>query len=55
MRTIKNQVAITLPNVMCLCSTANEDFTDGSIEEMGKKLASEVKKYIQDWCYSKDG
>lgn len=55
MRSLKNYVALTLPNVMCLSSSANEDLTDGSIADMGSRLASEVKRYIQDWCYTKDG
>ena len=51
---IKNYVSLTLPNALCLCSSANEEFTDGNIDHMGKNLANEVKKYITDWCYSKD-
>lgn len=55
MRMIKNQVSLSLPNAMCYCSCANEEMTDRNIEEMGLNLANEVKKYITDWCYSKDG
>jgi hypothetical protein len=39
MRSLKNYISLSLPNSMCLCSTANEDMTDSSIEEMGRKLA----------------
>lgn len=55
MRAMKNQVAsLNLPRVLCLCSSSNEELTEGSIEIMGINLAKEVKKYIKDWCYSKD-
>lgn len=54
MRTFKNYVSLTLPNALCHASSVNEEFTDGNIEDMGKKLAIEVKKHITDWCFSKD-
>jgi len=34
------------PEVMFLCSSANEEDTECDIMEMGEKLANEVKKYI---------
>lgn len=55
MRTIKNQVSLYLPRALCLCSSANEDMTEGSIDLMGSNLAKEVRKYIKDWCFSRDG
>lgn len=54
MRTLKNQVQLLMPHALCLSSSANEDATDGDIAEMGVRLANEVKKYIADWCFSKD-
>jgi len=29
--------------------------TEGSIEVMGENLSQEVKKFIKEWCYSRDG
>lgn len=55
MRALKNHVALALPRVLCMCSSANEDMTEGSIDQMGKNLANEVTKFIRDWCYSRDG
>lgn len=55
MRAMKNYVSLALPKALCLCSSANEDLTEGSIELMGLNLSKEVTKYIKDWCYSKDG
>ena len=34
---------------MILCSSANEEQTDGEISKMGIRLASEVKGYIDEW------
>ena len=39
MRTLKNVIAIAMPEAIFLCSTANEQDTDGDILEMGYKLA----------------
>ena len=38
-----------------MSSSINEEMTEGSISDMGHKLAGEVSKYISDWCFSKDG
>lgn len=35
-----------------MCSSANEDYTDGDIWDMGKRLAEETKKFINEWCPS---
>ena len=55
MRGLKNYVALNLPRALCLCSVANESSTEGSIDKMGSNLATEVKKFIKDWCFSRDG
>ena len=34
---------------MILCSSSNEEQTDGEIGKMGIRLASEVKSYIDEW------
>ncbi len=35
---------------MFLCSSSNEDFTEGDISEMGIRLSSEVNSYINQYC-----
>ena len=42
MRMFKNIISLALPESMFLCSTANEDSTEGDILEMGIKLSKEV-------------
>ncbi len=54
MRIFKNHVQLNNPKVICYSSTANENSTEGSIEQMGKNLAKEVKKYIKEFCFAKD-
>jgi hypothetical protein len=54
MRIFKNNVQFNNPKVICYSSTANEEATEGSIGQMGKNLAKEVKKYIREYCYAKD-
>lgn len=54
MMIFKNHVQLYNPKVICYSSTANEDATEGSIEQMGKNLAKEIKKYIREYCYAKD-
>ncbi len=49
MRLFKNNISIVYPETLFLCSTSNEDTTDGEISEMGLRLAGEVMNYIQDW------
>lgn len=39
MRLLKNSISMAFPSVVFLCSTANEDDTEGNIEVMGRKLA----------------
>jgi pimeloyl-ACP methyl ester carboxylesterase len=50
MRLMKNNLALLYPEAVFLCSTCNEDNTEGDIEEMGTPLAQEVVNYICDWC-----
>mmetsp|Transcript_110309 Transcript_110309/g.172498 ORF Transcript_110309/g.172498 Transcript_110309/m.172498 type:complete len:752 (-) Transcript_110309:227-2482(-) len=50
MRLMKNNLALLFPEAIFLCSTANEDLTDGDLNESGIRLAQEVMNYIQDWC-----
>jgi hypothetical protein len=46
MRLLKNNIALLFPEAMFLCSSSNEDFTEGDILKMGVRLAQEVNTYI---------
>jgi len=50
MRLLKDNLSLLHPNALFLCSSSNEDCTDGDINEMGKNLAFEIKSFIQEWC-----
>merc|ERR1719487_2710204 len=50
MRLMKNNVALLYPDAIFLCSSSNEDNTEGDMNEMGIRLAQEVVNYICDWC-----
>jgi len=50
MRLFKNNLSILYPNALFLCSSQNEDQTEGDIFDMGKNLANEVTMFINDWC-----
>lgn len=39
MRLLKNNIALLFPEAMFLCSSANEEFTEGDIFEMGVRLS----------------
>lgn len=39
MRTLKNMIAISMPEALFLCATSNENDTDSDINDMGYKLA----------------
>eukprot|EP00330_Aristerostoma_sp_ATCC50986_P007813 CAMPEP_0114583062 /NCGR_PEP_ID=MMETSP0125-20121206/6886_1 /TAXON_ID=485358 ORGANISM="Aristerostoma sp., Strain ATCC 50986" /NCGR_SAMPLE_ID=MMETSP0125 /ASSEMBLY_ACC=CAM_ASM_000245 /LENGTH=177 /DNA_ID=CAMNT_0001776325 /DNA_START=1288 /DNA_END=1818 /DNA_ORIENTATION=+ len=54
MRRFKDNIAYLYPESLFLCSSANEDFTEGHIEEMGARLASEVVAYIKEWVPGKN-
>ena len=51
MRSFKNIISLALPEALFLCSAANEDgLTEGSIFEMGERLANEVIQFIRESC-----
>mmetsp|Transcript_7818 Transcript_7818/g.24319 ORF Transcript_7818/g.24319 Transcript_7818/m.24319 type:complete len:777 (-) Transcript_7818:77-2407(-) len=50
MRLLKNHIALLHPLAICLCSTANEDDTERDIEQMGERLAEEVREFVNTWC-----
>jgi hypothetical protein len=52
MRQIKSSLSLMFPNTLFLNSSANEQYTDGDIWEMGDKLANEVKSFISENCPS---
>jgi len=39
MRMLKNIISVALPDCLFLCSNANENDTEGSIPDMGYRLA----------------
>ncbi len=49
MRLIKNNISLINPSCVFLASNANQDDTECDLEEMGKRLATEVKGFIKDW------
>jgi len=50
MRLLKNNIALLFPEAMFLQSSANEDYTEGDIQEMGVRLAQEVSSFISQYC-----
>ncbi|PHJ23597.1 serine esterase protein [Cystoisospora suis] len=48
MRLLRNNISVFFPAATFLCSSANQDHTEGDIEMMGKRLADEVHSHIQD-------
>lgn len=50
MRLLKNNLSLLYPEALFLCSNANEETTEGDINEMGVRLAQEVVNYITEWC-----
>lgn len=48
MRLLKNNIALMHSDAIFMISSANERHTDGDILQMGKRLAAEVEKYIED-------
>src|SRR5574343_17191 len=50
MRLLKNNIALLFPEAMFLCSSANEEHTEGDIFEMGVRLSQEVNSYISQYC-----
>jgi len=49
LRLLKNTISYLYPDTMILCSSSNEEQTDGEISKMGIRLASEVKSYVDEW------
>lgn len=50
MRLFKNLLNVRYSNAHFICSSSNENSTEGDIANMGKNLANEIKKYIIQWC-----
>jgi hypothetical protein len=50
MRLMKNNIALLYPDAIFLCSTSNEENTEGDISDMGIRLAQEVVNYVCAWC-----
>eukprot|EP00744_Colponema_vietnamica_P009335 GILI01013284.1.p1 GENE.GILI01013284.1~~GILI01013284.1.p1 ORF type:complete len:369 (+),score=101.19 GILI01013284.1:46-1107(+) len=50
MRLMKNNIATLFPDSLFLCSSINEDHTEGDISVMGSRLAQEVNHHIAEWC-----
>jgi len=50
MKLLKNYISLAHPEAMFLCSSINEDNTEGDIAEMGDKLSSEVINFITENC-----
>ncbi len=50
MKLLKNVMSILHPEILYMCSQANEDYTEGDIDDMGERLAQEVKQCINDNC-----
>ena len=52
MKLLKNHMNYLHSEAMFLCSSINEDNTEGDIADMGEKLANEVITFICDNCPS---
>lgn len=50
MKLFKNYISLAHPEAMFLCSSINEDNTEGNIAEMGEKLATEIINFITENC-----
>lgn len=50
MRLWKNRLSLLFPHVICHLSTANEQSTEGNIEEMGQRLSAEIDQFITSTC-----
>lgn len=50
MKLFKNYISLAHPEAMFLCSSINEENTEGNIQEMGEKLATEVINFISENC-----
>jgi len=54
MRMFKNIIQQALPESLFLCSSANEQDTEGDIGDMGHRLAQEVHNFIRESCPGKN-
>jgi pimeloyl-ACP methyl ester carboxylesterase len=52
MRRLRNYLKVVHPDVVVHCSQSNEGSTEGSIDAMGERLATEVLLYIEEWVRS---
>ena len=50
MKLFKNYINLEHPEDMFLCSSSNEDNTEGNIVDMGVKLANEVINFVNENC-----
>ncbi|CAD7970957.1 unnamed protein product [Amoebophrya sp. A120] len=50
LRMIKNAIVVQFPEVFFLCSSSNEDQTEGDISAMGERLFEEVDSFACDNC-----
>lgn len=50
MKLFKNYINLEHPEDMFLCSSANEDNTEGNIVDMGVKLANEIINFVNENC-----
>jgi len=50
MRLMKNNIALLYPKALYLCSSSNEEDTEGDLQQMGENLADEVRRFVRDWC-----
>lgn len=50
MKLFKNYISLAHPEAMFLCSSINEENTEGNIQEMGEKLSTEVINFISENC-----
>ncbi len=49
MKLIKNNLALVNSSLVFLSSNANQEDTECDFDEMGKRLANEVRLYLKDW------
>lgn len=47
LRLLKGMISYKYPNSEFICSSSNEEMTDGDIEYMGVNLAKEVKSFME--------
>lgn len=50
MKLIRNNLSLLHPEALILCSSANEDNTENDMADMGQKLATEIKNFINETC-----